>query len=296
MKNCLRAFSFFFFLLFTLSLSAQEFGIATYYSDDFHGRKTAYGDVYDKDELTAAHKKHPYGTILRITRLDNKKSVTVRVNDKGPYIKGRVVDVSKKAAERLGLTEDGVAEVKVEVVSRMAKETTKSKAEEAKKEIPKPKITRPEEYNSQSERRIATTTKAKATTRAEEPTKTSSTKTKEPAKTKAKKTTAKAKLVGKEYQKYGLYKIVLEKPSNSGWGVQVASLSNYENVLKQVADLQAKWFDNILISVERGNPTTIYKVILGPFDTEKAANNYQASLIKKHKIKGFSVNLSEISY
>ena len=82
------------FFLLTISLNAQEYGLASYYDDAFQGRKTAYGETYDKDKLTAAHKKHPKGTRLRITRLDNKQSVVVKVNDKGPYIKGRVVDLS----------------------------------------------------------------------------------------------------------------------------------------------------------------------------------------------------------
>ena len=61
--------------------------LAGNYSDEFDGRKTAYGDTYNKEKLTTAHKKHPYGTILKVTRLDNNKSVTVKVIDKGPFIR-----------------------------------------------------------------------------------------------------------------------------------------------------------------------------------------------------------------
>ena len=96
----------------------EEWGLASYYSDDFEGKTTAYGVAYDKNQLTAAHKLHPFGTMLKVTRLDNNKSVTVKVIDKGPYIKGRVVDVSRAAAEKIGLVAVGVAEVKVEVVGR----------------------------------------------------------------------------------------------------------------------------------------------------------------------------------
>ena len=98
------------FVLFALSfvfstkttLIAQEYGSASYYSDKFQGRKTASGDLYDKNKFTGAHKSLEFGTQVKVTRLDNKKSVTIRINDRGPYIKGRVVDVSRAAAEKLG--------------------------------------------------------------------------------------------------------------------------------------------------------------------------------------------------
>ena len=84
------------FLCVSLCASAQEeFGIASYYADAFHGRKTASGTLYHKDKLTAAHKDLPFGTVIKVTRLDNKSSVKVTVNDRGPYIKGRIVDLSK---------------------------------------------------------------------------------------------------------------------------------------------------------------------------------------------------------
>ena len=110
------------------------------------------------------------------------------------------------------------------------------------------------------------------------------------------KSTAQAKLVGKEYQKYGLYKISIQEPGETGYAVQVASLSNYENVFKQVADLQAKWFDNILISIEEGTRMPAYKILLGPFKEEAAAENYRKNLMKKHKIKGFVVDLNTTEY
>lgn len=101
----------------TAALLAQpETGIATYYSDKFQGNKTASGEKYDKDLLTAAHKTHPFGTVLRVTRLDNDKSVIVRVNDRGPYYRNHIVDLSRKAAAAIDLVEIGKAQVKIEVV------------------------------------------------------------------------------------------------------------------------------------------------------------------------------------
>ena len=77
-------------LFLTTALMAQddEFGIASYYSDLFQGKPTASGELYDKAQLTAAHKTLPFGTLVKVTRLDNNKSVQVRVNDRGPFISG----------------------------------------------------------------------------------------------------------------------------------------------------------------------------------------------------------------
>lgn len=285
----------------TLQAQEEEFGLASYYSDDFHGRKTAYGDYYDKAKLTAAHKKYPYGTKIRITRLDNNKSVVATVTDKGPYIKGRVVDLSRRAAENIGLVQDGVAQVKVELVSRGKGQedvaaTRPKRTTPERSSTPAPSRTRPADYDD-----TPTTPPAREVTVVRVPDEQLKSPTRVvPAPERGTATPApgevKYKLVQQDYTQYGLYKIVLQKPDRRGFGVQVASLSNYENVLKQVADLQAKWFDNILISVERGGVTPVYKVILGPFPDEKTAQNYESSLQKKYKIKGFTVNLSEIQY
>jgi peptidoglycan lytic transglycosylase len=88
-------------------------GLASYYSYD---PKTASGEKFDPNELTAAHRTLPFGTRLRVTNVATGRSVTVRVNDRGPFVPGRVVDVSRSAAESLGMTRQGVAKVKLDVV------------------------------------------------------------------------------------------------------------------------------------------------------------------------------------
>jgi rare lipoprotein A len=94
------------------------YGLASFYSYDPH---TASGEKFNKNELTAAHRTLPFGTRLRVTDVDTGRSVTVRVNDRGPFVRGRVVDVSASAAETLGITGKGVAKVKVDVVEAGAK-------------------------------------------------------------------------------------------------------------------------------------------------------------------------------
>jgi rare lipoprotein A len=94
-----------------------EFGTASYYGIDFHGKPTASGQIYSQNKLTAAHKTLPLGTLVKVTNTKNNKSVYVRINDRGPFVKGRVIDLSTKAAELLGYRNSGTAHVKIEVVN-----------------------------------------------------------------------------------------------------------------------------------------------------------------------------------
>ena len=97
-----------------------EVGWASWYGKDFHGRRTASGAVYDMYQLTAAHKTLPLGTSAMVTHLDNGKSVLVTINDRGPFVRGRIIDLSYAAAQALGMVEEGVAKVRVEVVDKKA--------------------------------------------------------------------------------------------------------------------------------------------------------------------------------
>lgn len=89
---------------------------ASWYGPGFHGQKTANGERYDQMSFTAAHKSLKFGTLLKITNLRNSKSVVVRINDRGPYITGRDLDLSKAAALELGMIRRGVAKIKVEEI------------------------------------------------------------------------------------------------------------------------------------------------------------------------------------
>ena len=91
-------------------------GISSYYGEDFHGKLTANGEVYDMYGLTAAHKTLPLNTIVRVTNMENEKSLILRINDRGPYVKGRMLDCSYGAALKLGFIGNGTTKVKVEVI------------------------------------------------------------------------------------------------------------------------------------------------------------------------------------
>lgn len=89
---------------------------ASWYGPGFHGRKTANGELYDQMSYTAAHKSLKFGTLLKITNLRNNKSVVVRINDRGPYVEGRDLDLSKASALALGIVKRGVVRIKVEEI------------------------------------------------------------------------------------------------------------------------------------------------------------------------------------
>lgn len=91
-------------------------GVASYYADDFHGKLTSNGEVFNMNDLTAAHRTFPFGTSVRVTNLDNMKAVVVRVNDRGPFKDGRIIDLSLAAAKELDLVRNGTARVKLEVL------------------------------------------------------------------------------------------------------------------------------------------------------------------------------------
>lgn len=101
------------------SASAKvEKGKASYYADKFQGRATASGQKYDKNKMTAAHKTLPFGTVVRVTNTATGKSVDVTVNDRGPFAKGRIVDVSRAAAEKLGMIQAGVINCTLKIIKK----------------------------------------------------------------------------------------------------------------------------------------------------------------------------------
>jgi rare lipoprotein A len=101
--------------------SYDETGIASWYGADFHGQKTANGEIYNKDELTAAHKTLPLPSLARVTNLDNGKSIVVRINDRGPFVGTRLIDVSQRSAQLLGFEQNGTANVRVQVLADESK-------------------------------------------------------------------------------------------------------------------------------------------------------------------------------
>ena len=106
-------------------------GEASYYADKFAGETTANGETFDPDAMTAAHPNLPFDTVVRVTRVggEKKRAVTVRINDRGPYADDRIIDLSEAAAQELGMIDEGVVEVRIEIVELPSDAEVASKAE-----------------------------------------------------------------------------------------------------------------------------------------------------------------------
>jgi rare lipoprotein A len=99
--------------LYACTPKITETGKASFYADKFKGRKTASGEIFRQYKRTAAHKTLPFGTKAKVTNLSNGKTVKVRINDRGPFVAGRIIDLSKKAARKLNMVDAGVSNVKI---------------------------------------------------------------------------------------------------------------------------------------------------------------------------------------
>jgi rare lipoprotein A len=105
-----------------LDYAYKREGLASWYGPKFHGRLTANGEIYDQEDLTAAHQTLPLPSVVRVTNLENGRSLILRVNDRGPFVKGRIIDVSRKAAKLLKFHHQGTTKVRVEILEKESRE------------------------------------------------------------------------------------------------------------------------------------------------------------------------------
>ncbi len=122
MKIKMKNITLFFLIIFSgFTIQAQtkynKTGIASFYADKFEGRQTANGEIYYHVKRTAAHQTLPFGSIVKVTNLENNKYVVVRINDRGPFVDNRIIDLSKSAAKELDFIEKGLAKVRVELIA-----------------------------------------------------------------------------------------------------------------------------------------------------------------------------------
>lgn len=319
----MRRFIFFLLLITTSWLGAQApghtgTGLASYFDDAFHGDKTKYGEIYNRNELTGAHKMYPYNSRVRVTNLENDKSVVVRIIDQGPFITGRIIEVSHRAAQQLGMLGQNTARVFIELLStpdqsrpvtadnnaatdREDTPNNTRRADEAPQRVvvpppaPSPAQPTPAPVERQAER---TSTPQRVETRSTSPDRDRAS---TPAPAPAERTIvnrAPVRFVPASNDPIttgkfgpGVYKIELREPGTGKFGVQVASLTSLESAMSEVAKLQAKWFENILIRRMDNGDNTVYKLILGPFDDQASASRYSSDLKKRYKINGFTVEL-----
>jgi rare lipoprotein A len=115
-----------------------EIGMASWYGEPYHGRRAANGEVYDMDKMTAAHRTLPFDTLVEVLNLDNRQEVKVRITDRGPFIDGRIIDLSRAAAKEISMIGPGTAKVRVTVVGIEARAATPAKEPAASKPPPPP--------------------------------------------------------------------------------------------------------------------------------------------------------------
>lgn len=264
---------FSFFLLSSFLIQTAEVGKAGYYADSLQGRKTASGEKYDKFSYTCAHKTLAFGTKVRITRLDNHKSVVCKVNDRGPYVEGYVTDVSRAAAEDLDLLKAGVAKVKLEVVeaaatARVAAETdgntsllvARGTTKTSTKTSTLNKLASPAQYSNELQ----------------------------PAGRKG--------AVANDKTNSQLYGVDIKNMRKEGFGIQLSTLYDASNLLPTLKKVEQEWPGKAMVNViqdELYNKST-YRLILGPYGDKKTAETQQKAAAKKGYKGCFVIDLSGI--
>jgi rare lipoprotein A len=267
-----------------------EIGMASVYAKKFQGGRTANGEIFNHNGFTAAHRTLPFGTLIRITRTDNGKSVVVRINDRGPFVSERITDISRAAATKLKITDEfDEVRVKLEVVSEKNAATGSTDKQLAVTVVNRPQVvpmpdnmltinaksvdeqrTIPREYRNTNTKKVPVNSVSGAN------------------KTKNSITLSN---IPKNYNKYGLYSVKLNGNKSAGFAVQIASLTTHSSMLKKVESLQEKSFDNVLVNIVKGTDgDPDYKILLGSFDSASQAESYLKAL-KRKNMSGFVVSL-----
>lgn len=253
-----------FILGLSTNLSAQyaEIGYAAYYADYLAGQRTAYGETYQPNQFTAAHMRHPLGTLIKVTRMDNGNSVVVRVNDKGPQTSGFVVDLSGVAGKYLGLDLVGKAQVTVEVVGYS--ETNPVPRDYVRQvQLTAKGFATPEDYSQ-----APTAENLNVTSYSSIPSSSTNNEASTPS-------------VVRRLQD-GL----------EGYGIQLASYSVEENATRQARALQEIGVKNLYIKEAWTNYSgKMYKLIVARFANRAAANQQLEYLRRQKGLNGFVTGL-----
>ncbi len=286
--------------------AAQEYGIASVYSTKFQGNRTASGELFNHKSYTAAHRTLPFGTLVKITRTDNGKSVVVRINDRGPFVSDHVTDISKAAAAKLEFGGNDDVRVKIEQVND-PKIQIGSTGSLPKRDSPTPLINTsevpftidnskpvpmpdPAEYvlskGVEESRSVPREYRIVPNKNDKNIVASNATIKKNPAPIVMSKS-----VNAKPVQRNGFISLKMNKPdASAGYAIQVASMTKHDNMMKKVDNLDNQ-FSNVFVSMVLGkNGDPDYKVMLGPFESHDAASNYLKT-IKRKNIDGFVVNL-----
>lgn len=214
-----------------------QYGKASFYAKKFNGKRTASGETFNNSQMTAAHRTLPFNTVVRVTNTDNNKSIEVRVNDRGPQSRKRIIDISRSAAKEIDIIKQGIGNVKVEVI-QLYKTVIDSDSIRINAKFTNPPID--------------TNVYADST----------------------------------QLNKSRWYKVSVNDIIPVGFGIQVGAFNHYTNMMKEIDSLQELFSYPILVQNTKINDQLFYRVILGPFDYKKQAQEVMFE-IRKKKVNGF---------
>ena len=248
-------------------------GTASHYGNGFNGRPTASGEIYSEKKLTAAHKTLPLGTVLKVTNLHNNKSVYVRVNDRGPYVKGRILDLSTKAADLLGYKSKGTTTVKFEVINEA---NVPADLMTASNNIARQNgIDATDSINTEANlsipigKKIANTERT-STEKNEQPQPQPCTELKD------------SNLNGLTNR--NTYAVItrIDKSKKGFYGLQIGVFSDMNSILAMITELEYKYGQSLLVEQTDLNGKAVYKVYIGKYQNRAYADALKSNLSEKY--------------
>lgn len=226
-------------------------GKASFYADKFEGRTTASGERYSHSRNTCAHLTLPFGTLVRVTNLENNLSVVLRVNDRGPFVANRIIDLSRSAAEKLEFIDKGLADVRVEVIDEDGNVVAQQ---------PKPA--------SQAEKPSETARTSQQTTPVQKPQDLST-----PAKPEPKPITT---TTPSELSDIELYELKVTRQKPGGFTIQIGSYKELVNLLRIADDLKTSLKKEVRVQLANINGDKVYRLMVGEFSTRREAESFKS--------------------
>jgi rare lipoprotein A len=234
-----------FYFLFSLSsivFAQTQIGKASFYADKFEGRQTASGEIYKHNLPTAAHRKLVFGTKVKVTNLKNYKTAMVTINDRGPFIRGRIIDLSRSVAQTLDIRDDGVTEVKIEVLKDQDVNIASASSPPSTLQTPiaKPALNKDETSNNSQMQSKET------------------------------------------FEVREFYEMNIDGITPDFFGVQIASFQDTDNLLRMANKLKLSYNNKVLVQVKTVSESKVYTLILGQYKSRKAAENFQSIMLNKY--------------
>ncbi|SHI52101.1 rare lipoprotein A [Mesonia phycicola] len=243
-----------FLFISVIAFAQVQTGKASFYADKFEGRRTASGVKYYHNKATAAHRHLPFGTKVRVTNLANNKSVVVEINDRGPFVSGRIIDLSKSAAQELGYVPIGVTDVAIEVVGN---------ADDTIEDVSTPNQSVADNSSSENNNETSTTT--------------------------PKNSSAVTNVEPNEF-----YELNINKVDEPDWfGVQVGSFQEVANLIRLADNLKISYEENVTVQVKTIQNIKVYSLILGKFKTRKQADRFKEEVSVKYP-GSFTIDFSAL--